>query len=61
MPLQIRPIKVKRSYYLLVPKNIADLTDIDSSNTFTLTVENEKGGMSLLYEKNKAKGGDLDA
>ena len=44
MPISIKPTKIKQSYYLLIPKNIADLINIqDSSKLFLDIKKNDKG------------------
>jgi hypothetical protein len=39
MTVQINPTKIKNSTYLLVPKNIADLVDIDDTTKFSLKIK----------------------
>jgi hypothetical protein len=34
MTISIRPTKIKQSYYLLIPKNIADLIKIQANCTW---------------------------
>lgn len=58
MPLKIHPIKVKDTHYLLVPKDIAKMLDIDSSNSFILTTEKSGGNLGLLYQREKIEKGE---
>lgn len=51
MALKIHPIKIKESNYLLMPKSITKMLDIDTAITFHLRVEKTGAGFSLLYEK----------
>lgn len=39
MAIQIKPTKIKNSTYLLVPKNIAELVDIDDATKFSLKIK----------------------
>jgi len=44
MPISIKPTKIKQTYYLLIPKNIADLINIQDSSKLNLEIkQNEKG------------------
>ena len=51
MPLKVSPVKVKQTYYLLVPKDIAEMHDIESSDAFIMTAEKNKDGLTLSYKK----------
>ncbi len=52
MPLKINPVKVKQTYYLLVPKDIANMNDIEPSDAFTMTAEkNQEGELTISYKK----------
>jgi hypothetical protein len=39
MTIQIKPTKIKNSTYLLVPKDIADLVDINNMTKFSLKIK----------------------
>ena len=43
MALKLRPVKMKNSLYLLVPKGIAQLLEIDQSRECTLTADSAHG------------------
>ncbi len=55
MPLKIHPVRIKNTYYLLVPKDIADMLNINSSNTFNLTVKENTDTLLLKYKKAASK------
>ncbi len=56
MPLKVSPVRVKRTYYLLIPQDIAKMHDIQSSDEFTMTVEKEKDDLVLEYKKKSRDG-----
>jgi hypothetical protein len=39
MTIRIKPTKIKNSTYLLVPKDIAELVDIDDTTKFSLKIK----------------------
>jgi hypothetical protein len=39
MTIRIKPTKIKNSTYLLVPKDIADLVDINNMTKFSLKIK----------------------
>jgi hypothetical protein len=49
MPISIRPTKIKQSYYLLIPKNIADLINIHDSSKLSLNIKKNKKGHIIEY------------
>ena len=49
MPIEIEPTKIKQSFYLLIPKNIANLINIQDSSKLTLDVKNTEKGQILEY------------
>ena len=49
MPIEIQPTKIKQSFYLLIPKNIANLINIQDSSKLTLDIKNTKNGQVLEY------------
>jgi len=54
LPLRIRPMKLKRSIYLLVPSSIADLIDIDPEAEITLRIEEKDHRFLLIYDLRKS-------
>lgn len=50
MTITIEPIKIKQSTYLLVPKNIADMIDVENKTTFQLKVTQNKENAILEYQ-----------
>ena len=58
MSIIIEPTKIKQSFYLLIPKNIAELVDIKDNTKFSLKITNDGNKKILEYyigalEKNK--------
>ena len=49
MPIQIKPTKIKDSFYLLVPKTIASLIDMENNSELSLTIKNSDKGKILEY------------
>jgi hypothetical protein len=49
MPISIKPTKIKQSYYLLIPKNIADLINIQDSSKLNLEIKKHKKGLIIEY------------
>jgi hypothetical protein len=47
MSIIIEPTKIKQSFYLLIPKNIAELIDIDDRTKFSLKIK-DNGAMKVL-------------
>lgn len=47
MSIKVKPTRIKQSVYLLVPKDIADLVDINKNSTFSLKVR-KNGKKSIL-------------
>jgi hypothetical protein len=39
MAIRIKPTKIKNSAYLLIPKDIADLVEIDNMTKFSLKIK----------------------
>jgi hypothetical protein len=48
MTIRIKPTKIKNSKYLLVPKNIADLIDIN--NTMKISLKIKQNGKRPVLE-----------
>lgn len=53
MPIKIEPTMIKQSYYLLVPKNIAEFVEINKSTSFLLYIEQTSKKCILKYEFKK--------
>jgi len=49
MPIEIKPTKIKQSFYLLIPKNIANLIDIKDNSKLTLDIKNSDKVKILEY------------
>ena len=49
LPLKMKPVAIKNSTYLLIPKDIARLLDIERVPTCTITVRLEDNHCSLIY------------
>ncbi len=48
-PINLRPVRMKNSLYLLVPKGVAELLDLNTSRECTLTVETGGSDKTLKY------------
>ena len=49
MPIQLTPTKIKGSRYLLIPKDLAQLLEIDDKCILNLTIEDTNQGQRLVY------------
>ncbi len=49
LPIQLKPVKMKNSLYLLIPKGIAGLLDLDETRECVLTTETENASPVLRY------------
>jgi len=49
MTIEIKPTKIKQSFYLLVPKNIANLIDMEKNTELALDIKNSANGKILEY------------
>ena len=49
MPLQLTPTRIKGSKYLLIPKDLAQLLEIDDRSVLDLTIEDTDKGQRLVY------------
>ncbi len=49
MPIQLKPVKMKNTLYLLVPKGISELLELDETRECTLTTETKGGNPALRY------------
>jgi len=49
MPISIKPTPIKQSFYLLIPKAIADLLKIEKKSKFSLSVKKNGNENALEY------------
>ena len=49
MTIEIEPTKIKQSFYLLVPKNIANLIEIKDTTKLSLDIVNSDKSKILEY------------
>jgi len=49
MPIPLTPTKIKGSKYLLIPKDLAQLLEIDDKSVLNLTIEESAKGQRLVY------------
>ena len=49
MSIKMEPTKIKQSIYLLVPKNIADLIEIDKNTIVSLSIKKSQNKNILEY------------
>jgi hypothetical protein len=49
MPIQLTPTRIKGSKYLLIPKDLAQLLEIDDKSILSLTIEDTDKGQRLVY------------
>ena len=49
MGIQLTPTRIKGSRYLLIPKDLAQLLEIDDQSVLNLTIENSDKGKHLIY------------
>jgi len=49
MSIALKPTKIKQSFYLLVPKNIANLLDLENNTQMSLMIKNSDKGKILEY------------
>jgi len=49
MAIQLTPTKIKGSKYLLIPKDLAQLLEIDDNSVLNLTIEDSSKGQRLVY------------
>ena len=49
MAIQLTPTKIKGSKYLLIPKDLAQLLEIDDESVLNLTIEDSDKGQRLIY------------
>ncbi len=49
MAIQLTPTRIKGSKYLLIPKDLAQLLEIDDESILNLTIEDTGKGQRLVY------------
>ncbi len=49
MGIQLTPTRIKGSHYLLIPKDLAELLEIDAHSVLHLTIEDSDKGQRLIY------------
>jgi len=49
MGIQLTPTRIKGSKYLLIPKDLAQLLEIDDQSVLNLTIEDSDKGKQLIY------------
>ncbi len=49
MTIEIKPTKIKQSFYLLVPKNIANLLNMENNSELSLDIKNTENVKILEY------------
>lgn len=56
MVIELRPTRVKGSRYLLIPKDLALLLEIEDDSILNLTIEESEEGQRLVYSiENRAE------
>ncbi len=56
MPLNVRPVRLRESLYLLIPVDIARLIGVASASKFSLTLNENNESVKLVYELKKESG-----
>ena len=54
LPLNVRPVKLRESLYLLIPIDIARLVGVVTACSFSLTLSENPEGVRLVYELKKS-------
>ena len=49
MAIQLTPTRIKGSHYLLIPKDLAQLLEINDNSVLNLTIEDSEGQQRLIY------------
>lgn len=49
MAIKLTPTKIKGSKYLLIPKDLAQLLEINDNSILNLTIEESSKGQRLVY------------
>ena len=53
MPLNVRPVRLRESLYLLIPVDIARLIGAVGASKFSLTLTENNDSVKLVYELKK--------
>jgi hypothetical protein len=56
MAIQLTPTRIKGSKYLLIPKDLAQLLEIDDGSVLNLTIEDTDKGQRLVYSIQQKSG-----
>ncbi len=56
MPIEMSPTRIKGSKYLLIPKDLAQLLEIDDKSVLNLTLEESANGQRLVYSIRNGSG-----
>ena len=56
MGIQLTPTRIKGSKYLLIPKDLAQLLEIDDGSVLNLTIEDTEKGQRLVYSIRQKSG-----
>ena len=49
LAILLTPTRIKGSHYLLIPKDLAQLLEIDDKSVLNLTIEESDKGQRLIY------------
>ena len=55
MAIQLTPTRIKGSKYLLIPKDLARLLEIEDKSVLNLTIEESETGQRLVYSIRERK------
>lgn len=55
MPLELKPTKIGKSLYLLIPKPLKDLFEIRDNTRFIMLFEADGGGYRLVYSSSRGE------
>ena len=56
LAIQLTPTRIKGSKYLLIPKDLAQLLEIDDGSVLNLTIEDTEKGQRLVYSIREKSG-----
>jgi len=56
MAIQLTPTRIKGSKYLIIPKDLAQLLEIDDESVLNLTIEDTDKGQRLVYSIRQKSG-----
>ncbi len=49
MAIRLTPTRIKGTHYLLIPKDLAELLEINGNSVLNLTIEESNKGQRLVY------------